>query len=119
MSDERLLPEIREELWKYVRKNRGYYCFYTEMKLNVFKESDPYFLEFDHVVPGDPRKIVMTSAWFNELKGDLTIKEFMGSVVQLFNYWFKGIKIKKKKFRYWYRLIQKISRRRSAGLYNK
>ena len=72
--------------------------------LDVFDESSPWFLEFDHLVPGDPSKIVMTSAWLNEMKGDLTFKEFKGSVVQLFNYWFKGIKIKKKKFRYWYRL---------------
>ena len=104
MSDERFSPEIREALWDYVRKNKGYFCFYTGMKLNVFKESDPYFLEFDHLVPGDGRKIVMTSAWFNELKGDLTFRELQGSVARLFNYWFKGIKIKKQKFRYWFRL---------------
>ena len=104
MSDERFSPEIRESLWSHVRKNRGFYCYYTGMKLNVFDKSDPYFLEFDHLIPGDPRKIVMTSAWFNELKGDLTFKELKGSVVQLYNYWFKGIKIKKKKFRYWFRL---------------
>ncbi len=104
MSDERFPPKARNDLWKCVRKNRGYYCHYTGQKLDVFNKSDPYFLEFDHVVPGNPRDIVMTSAWFNELKGDLTIKELKGSVVQLYNYWFKGIKIKKKKVRYWYRL---------------
>ena len=104
MSDERFSPEIRESLWSYVRKRRGYYCHYTQQKLNVFDKSDPYFLEFDHVIPGDPRKIVTTSAWINEMKGDLTFKEFKGSVVQLYNYWFKGIKIKKRKFHYWYRL---------------
>ena len=104
LTNERFPPEAQEALKDDVRKNRGYYCFYTGMKLNVFNKSDPYFLEFDHLVPGDPRNIVMTSAWFNELKNDLTFKELKGSVVQLFNYWFKGIKIKKKKFRYWYRL---------------
>ena len=104
MSDERFSPKVRQDLWNYVRKCRGYYCYYTGMKLNVFNKSDPYFLEFDHLVPGDARKIVITSSWFNELKGDLTFKELKGSVVQLYNYWFKGIKIKKKKFRYWFRL---------------
>jgi hypothetical protein len=104
MSDERFPPKTRNDLKEYVRKH-GYTCYYTELEdLDVFDKSSPYFLEFDHLVPGDPRKIVITSAWFNELKGDLTFKEFKGSVVQLFNYWFKGIKIKKKKFRYWYRL---------------
>jgi len=103
MFDERFSPEIRESLWSYIRKN-GYYCYYTGTKLDVFTKSSPYFLEFDHVVPGDPRRIVITSAWLNELKGDMTFKEFRKSVVQLYNYWFKGIKIKKMKFRYWFRL---------------
>ena len=104
MSDERFPPETRDDLWKYLRKN-GFICFYTEMKLDVFDKSSPSFLEFDHLVPGDPRKIVITSAFFNEMKGDLTIRELRRSVLQLYNYWFKGIKIKKWKFRYWYRLL--------------
>jgi hypothetical protein len=103
MSDERFPPKTREYLEKYVRKN-DYLCYYTKIELDVFDESSPWFLEFDHLVPGNPKKIVITSAWINEFKGDLTFKEFKGSIVQLYNYWFKGIKIKKKKFRYWYRL---------------
>ena len=97
MSNERFSPKIRKSLRNYVRRRGGFYCYYTGQELDVFDESDPYFLEFDHFVPGDPRKIVITSAWINEMKGDLTFKEFKGSVVQLYNYWFKGIKIKKKK----------------------
>ena len=104
MSNERFSPKIRKSLRNYVRRRGGFYCYYTGQELDIFDESDPYFLEFDHLVPGDPSKIVMTSAWINEMKGDLTFKEFKGSVVQLYNYWFKGVKIKKKKFRYWYRL---------------
>ena len=107
MSDERFPPKTREIFWSWVRKHKGYYCYYTGQELNVFKESDPYFLEFDHVVPGDPSNIVMTSAWFNELKGDLTLKELRRTILQLYKYWFKGIKIKKVKFRYWFRLIRK------------
>ncbi len=104
MSNERFPPKTRNDLWKYVRKH-GYTCYYTRLEdLDVFDETSPWFLEFDHLVPGDPRKIVITSAWFNEMKGDLAFKEFKGSVVQLYNYWFKGIKIIKKKFHYWYRL---------------
>ena len=104
MSDERFSPKTREALWKYVRKH-DFTCFYTGQKgLDVFDKSSPYFLEFDHVIPGNPRKIVITSAWFNEMKGDLSIREFKRSNVQLYNYWIKGIKIKKMKFRYWFRL---------------
>ncbi len=113
MSDERFPPKTRNAFWKTVRRNvrkygpkKAYVCEYTGQELDVFNESDPYFLEFDHVVPGDPSRIVMTSAWFNELKGDLALKELKGSVDQLYNHWHKGTKIKRKKFRYWYRLLQ-------------
>jgi hypothetical protein len=104
LSNERFSPEVCKSLKRDVRKRHGYYCHYTQQKLDVFDYTSPYFLEFDHVVPGDPKNIVKTSAWFNEMKGDMTLKELKGSVAQLYNYWFKGIKIKKKKFRYWYRL---------------
>ena len=57
MSDERFSPEIRESLWAYVRICRGYYCYYTGQKLNVFDKSDPYFLEFDHLI-GSMLKLV-------------------------------------------------------------
>jgi hypothetical protein len=105
MTNERFPPEACKKLKNDVRKNRGFYCHFTDQKIDVFNVSDPYFLEFDHLVPGDPSTIVMTSAWINEMKGDMTFKEFKRSVVQLFDYWFKGIKIKKMKFRYWFRLL--------------
>ena len=89
MSDARVSPKVRQDLWNYVT-HHGFFCRYTGQELDVFNKSSPYFLEFDHLVPGDPRKIVITSAWINEMKGDLTFKEFKGSVVQLYNYWFKG-----------------------------
>ena len=103
MSDERFPPETRDDLWKYLRKN-GFICFYTEMKLDVFDKSSPSFLEFDHLVPGDPRKIVITCALVNEMKGDLTVDEFWGTIVQLYKCRVKHIKMKRRKFRYWYRL---------------
>ena len=104
MSNERFPPETREQLWSYVRRDKGYFCHYTKQKLDVFDYTSQWFLEFDHVIPHNPKEIVFASAWVNEMKADMTIKEFKGSVAQLYNYWFKGIKIKKKKFRYWYRL---------------
>jgi len=105
MSDERFSPAIREDLWRYVRKH-GYVCYYTQDDLDVFVKSSAYFLEFDRVIPGDPRKIVITSALVNEMKGDMTEKEFKSTVRQLYNCWFKHIKMKKRKYRYWYRLTK-------------
>ena len=112
MSDERFSPETREQLWNYVRRDKGFFCQYTGIKLDVFDYTSPWFLEFDHLMPHDPKTIVITSAWLNEMKGDLTIKELKGSVARLFNYWFKGIKIRKIKLHFWYRLNPEISGKR-------
>ena len=103
MSDERFSPEIREDIWNYVRQH-GDVCYYTGVELDVFDKSSPWFLEFDHLVPGDPRKIVITCALVNEMKGDLTVDEFWGTIIQLYKCRVKHIKMKKRKFRYWYRL---------------
>jgi hypothetical protein len=104
MSDERFPPKTRQALWSYI-KRRGYTCSYTGIEeLNVFDKSDPYFLEFDHVKPADPSKIAITCSLVNEMKGDMTVSEFKRTIRQLFNCFFKHIRMKKSKFRYWYRL---------------
>lgn len=107
MSDERFPPEIREQLWNNVRRDKGFYCYYTRIKLDVFDKSSPYFLEFDHFTPGDPSKIVITCSFVNEMKADMTKNEFKSTIRQLYNCFFKHKKIRKRKFRYWYRLKSK------------
>ena len=104
MSNERFPPEIRQSLWNDVIRRRGYFCHYTQVELDVFDYTNPYFLEFDHVVPHDPREVVIACSWVNTMKADMTKSEFRRSIKQLYNHMFKGIKIKKKKFRYWFRL---------------
>ncbi|MBF0504079.1 MAG: hypothetical protein HQL14_03145 [Candidatus Omnitrophica bacterium] len=103
MSDERLSPQIRSDIWTYVRKN-GYVCYYTQMPLEMGDRKSPWFCVFDHWIPNNPNKIVLTSALFNEMKSDLSEREFWDFIGQLNNYKNKQIKIKKKKLKYWYRL---------------
>ena len=103
MKNERLSPGVQQSLRRYVRR-KYYVCAYTQLELDVFDYTSPFFLEFDHVVPNDPKKVVICCSWVNEMKGDMMVSEFHRSVKQLFNLWFKGIKMKKQKFRYWYRL---------------
>jgi len=110
LTNERFSLEVRKSLKAYVRKRRGYFCYYTGQKLDVFNYANAYFLEFDHLVPGDPRRVVTTSAWLNEMKADMTFKEFQSSNIQLYNYWFKGKKIRKRKFSHWFRLPPPTSR---------
>ena len=56
LSNERFSPEVCKSLKDDVRKRGGFYCFYTEQELDVFDYTSPYFLEFDHFVPGDPQQ---------------------------------------------------------------
>ena len=103
MSNERLSPKVRQDLRKYVRR-RGFFCYYTQLELDVFDYESAYFLEFDHVIPHNPKQVVIACSWVNEMKGDMTKSEFRSSIKQLYNYMFKHMKIRKRKFRYWYRL---------------
>ena len=62
------------ESWDPVR--RRFRCWYTGISLN---ETDPWsrrYLTFDHVIPGDDRRLVVCCRLINEMKTDLTWDEF-------------------------------------------
>jgi hypothetical protein len=103
ISNERFPPEVRKKLCDYVRRY-DFVCAYTSQPLDVFDYNSPYFLEFDHEIPGDPGSVVITSSWLNEMKADQSYKEFRRSVRQLYLNFTKGIKIRRRKFIYWFRL---------------
>ena len=67
-------------------------------------DQSPWYGVFNYLTPGDPSKVVLTCALFNEMKSDLSIKEFWYYIGQLANYIRYGTKIRKKKLVYWYRL---------------
>ena len=87
----------------FVHKN-GYVCYYTGMPLDMSDRKSPWYGVIDHWIPNDFKKLVLTSALINEMKSDLTEKEFWYFIEQLYNYKKNHIKIKKKKPVYWYRL---------------
>ena len=95
-----------EDILDHVRR-RGFTCFYTGMPLDMTDDRSPWYGVFDRVTPGDPSKVVLTSALFNEMKSDLSIKEFWYYIRQLANYKRYHSKIRKKKLVYWYRLTSK------------
>ncbi|MDE1919828.1 MAG: hypothetical protein KGI24_00090 [Candidatus Omnitrophica bacterium] len=116
ISNERFPPGVREKLVDYVRRY-DFTCAYTGMPLDVFDYKSPRFLEFDHVTPGDPHDVVITSSWVNEMKADQTFKEFRRSIRRLYLNFMKGIKIKNIKLAHWFRLCPPlISKRKSLHL---
>jgi hypothetical protein len=89
-------------VWNYVRKY-GFVCYYTGMLLDLDKARSPWYLNFDHWMPRDPRKIVITSALLNKMKSDLTEEEFWYFIRQLANFRRHGSVVRKRKLAYWCR----------------
>ena len=102
MKHDRLFRTCINEIWDYVRKY-GYVCYYTGMDLDTEDPKSPWYLVFDHWMPRDPRKIVITSSLLNEMKSDLTEGEFWYFIRQLANYYRKGTAVRKRKLAYWLR----------------
>ena len=102
MKHGRLFRECINDVWDYVRKN-GYVCYYTGMPLQMDDPKSPWYLVFDHWMPRDPRKIVITSSLLNEMKSDLTEEEFWYFIRQLANFRRHGSVVRKRKLAYWSR----------------
>jgi len=112
MKARRFSPEAEEGVWKYIR-TYGFVCFYTGMPLDMTDFNSPWYGVFDSVTPGDRSRIVLTSALFNEMKSDLSIKEFWYYIRQLANFKRNHTKIRKKKLVYWYRLSLRVLKLKS------
>lgn len=93
-----------KEVCAYIRKH-GYRCYYTGMLLEVNDFLSPWYCVLDHWIPGDPRKVVLTSAVLNAMKSDLTEKEFRYYVLALADYKEKHKKVRKRKLICWQRLV--------------
>ncbi len=92
----------KKAIWAYIRKY-GYVCYYTGMALDLDDEKSPWYLVFDHWKPRDSRRLVLTSRLVNEMKEDMTEKEFWYMISQLANHIRKGTRVRKIKLRYWSR----------------
>jgi len=92
-----------KEVCAGIHKN-GYRCGYTGVWLDVNNSRSPWYCVLDHRVPGDSSKLVPTFALLNEMKSDLTEKEFWYYILQFADYKEKNEKVRKKKITHWFRL---------------
>jgi hypothetical protein len=102
MKRARFPREAVNGVWNYVRKY-GFVCYYTGMPLDLDDPQSPWYLVFDHWMPRDPRKIVITSGLLNIMKSDLTEAEFWYFIRQLANFRRHGSVVRKRKLAYWCR----------------
>jgi hypothetical protein len=99
----RISPQAKEEIRRHLR-TKGFVCQYTGVPLDTENDRSPWYCVFNCFVPGDNSRVLLTCALFNEMKSDLSIKEFWYYIRQLANYKRKHTRIRKKKLVYWYRL---------------
>ena len=100
MIIEQLPQKTVEAVWDYVRKH-GYVCFYTGMLLDMTDPHSPWYCVFDHWIPHDSSKIVITFSLLNDMKSDLTEKEFWYLIKALADYKCRHKKIRKIRLKYW------------------
>jgi len=102
MEKARFPREAIQGVWDYLHKY-GFVCYYTGMPLDLDDPKSPWYLVFDHWMPRDPRKIVITSTLVNVMKSDLTEEEFWYFIRQFANYRRYGKAVRKRKLAYWSR----------------
>lgn len=96
-------PEAVQGIWDYIYKY-DFICNYTQMKLDLDNPKSFRYLVFDHYIPGDPHKIVLTSALINTMKTDLLEDEFKDAVCQLADHFRLGKPVNIEDPVHWYRL---------------
>ncbi|MBF0504516.1 MAG: hypothetical protein HQL14_05360 [Candidatus Omnitrophica bacterium] len=97
---QRLSRKAARAILRYVHKN-GFICYYTRMPLEMFDTHSPWYCVFDHWIPHDPRKVVITSSLINDMKSDLSEDEFWYYVIALANNKLNHIKVREKTLKYW------------------
>jgi len=106
MDNRRINFEAAKKIWKHVHRC-GFVCEYTGTPLNMTDYKDPFYYEFDHTFPGDKTKVALTFSLLNEMKSEMTLKEFKYYVGQFANFLRTGAKIKKRKLSRWFKLSPK------------
>ena len=75
---------------KRARRQDGFHCEYSGALLNTTDPSDPFYLHFDHRVPGVKNDLAAAAAIVNESKVKLTYLEFPLVVHEAVNHWDTG-----------------------------
>ena len=64
-------------------KRQAYICYYTGAVLDVSDPNSPWFIVFDHLIPGQKGNLVACAAWINAMKTYLTESEFRAVIHSL------------------------------------
>ncbi len=81
----------------------GFVCYYTGVPLDTSDTKSPWYMTFEHRIPGDDRTQVMAASWVNAMKSALSEDEFWSVIMEYDRYLREGGEFNKNivKFRYW------------------
>ena len=83
---------------------RSFRCFYTGIRLVEDNPKDPRYITFDHRIPRQEDDIVIVASAINDMKSDMSDREFHRMVLQLANKLSGGeFDARAFKLRYWKR----------------
>jgi len=83
----------------------GFLCYYTGARVVDDDPRSPWYLTFDHRVPGEAETIVVAASWVNAMKTALSEEEFWAVVGEYDRYLREGGEFDRDvaEFRYWRR----------------
>jgi hypothetical protein len=65
-------------------------CHYTGLPLDLTDPGSPLYLNFDHVIPRDNRRLACAAAFVNVMKSEMTEEEFRALIIELAHHWETG-----------------------------
>jgi hypothetical protein len=58
----------------------AFLCYYTGVRLDVSNTASPFYLIFDHAIPGDNTRFVVCARFVNEMKSQMSEDEFRTNI---------------------------------------
>jgi 5-methylcytosine-specific restriction endonuclease McrA len=74
----------------YDRDLDAFICHYTGLPLDLTDPGSPLYLNFDHVIPRDNRRLVCAASFVNVMKSEMTEDEFRAVIIELAHHWETG-----------------------------
>jgi len=83
----------------YDKQADGFRCHYTGLLLDTEDQKSPFYLSFDHPVPGDNSKLLVCARFINELKNAMSETEFRANIQLLADCFRTGNRLEKSLFK--------------------
>ena len=94
----------------------AFLCYYTGVRLDVLKTASPFYLTFDHAIPGDNTRFVVCARFVNEMKNEMAETEFRTNILLLAKHFRTGEPIDQSLFKLEYFRPKPKARARAPAL---